>query len=102
MCFKHLLIAGISAVALTGCNTMHSRIGQEDAFFGEAQSYDAAVQTINPEPVYALGGAQPGDSGVKGAGAVRRYRTDQAIVRHNAEAQTTSTTESVSGGSSPR
>ena len=76
MSFKHLLL-GASCVALAGCNTMNSHIGDEDPYLGEAVRYNAAVQTINPDPVYAEGGAQPGDNGDKGARAVKRYRSDR-------------------------
>ena len=47
-----------------------------DPGFGEASKYNQAVQTINPDPVYAADAAQPGDNGDKGAHAVKRYRTD--------------------------
>ena len=47
-----------------------------DPGFGEAAKYNAAAQTIDPDPVYAEGGSQPGDSGAKGTAAVKRYRTD--------------------------
>ena len=60
---------------VAGCNTTKN-IGQEDPALGEAVKYNAAVQTVNPDPVYPAGAAQPGDSGVKGAAAVKRYRTD--------------------------
>ena len=48
-----------------------------DPGHGEALRYDMAVQTINPDPVYPADGAQPGDSGEKGAEAVKRYRKGQ-------------------------
>ena len=75
MSFKHLLL-GASCVALAGCNTWNSHIGDEDPYIGEAVRYDAAIQTINPDPVYSASSAQPGDNGDKGAHAVKRYRTD--------------------------
>ena len=74
MSFKLLLIAAGSMV-LAGCGTMNKNIGQEDPGFGEAVKYNAAIQTINPAPVYAANGAQPGDNGDHGAQAVKRYRT---------------------------
>ena len=40
----------------------------------EAVRYDMAIQTVNPDPVYPEGGAQPGDNGEKGANAVKAYR----------------------------
>ena len=71
-----LLLIGIGCVALGGCSTMNKNIGQEDPAIGEAVKYNAAVQTVNPDPAYQAGDAQPGDSGAKGAAAVKRYRTD--------------------------
>lgn len=75
MSSKLLLIAA-ATVALGACNTMNKNIGTSDPAFGEAAKYNAAVQIINPDPVYPAGAAQAGDSGVKGAAAVKRYRTD--------------------------
>jgi hypothetical protein len=67
----------VSAVmALAGCNTANSHIGDEDPFMGEAVKYNAAIQTINPTPVYSAQSAQPGSNGAKGQAAVKRYRTD--------------------------
>ena len=50
--------------------------GSLDAGFGETVKYNAAVQVINPDPVYGPDGAQPGDHGEKAANATKRYRTD--------------------------
>jgi len=80
---------------VAGCNTTKN-IGQEDPALGEAVKYNAAVQTVNPDPVYPAGAAQPGDSGVKGAAAVKRYRTD--AVKQVEVMQTTSGTS----GGTPR
>jgi hypothetical protein len=87
-----LLAAG--AVALAGCNTAGTHIGDEDPFMGEAVKYNSALQTINPTPVYPATAAQPGDSGVKSQAAAKRYRTDAV------KAVETSTTTSGSSGSS--
>ena len=62
----------VPALLVAGC--VNEPIGQRDAGFGEAVKYNAAVQTINPDPVYAEGGALPGDSGDRAAKAVERYR----------------------------
>ena len=75
---------------------MKKNIGQEDPALGESVKYDAALQIINPDPVYPAGAAQPGDSGVKGAAAVKRYRAD--AVKPVEVMQTTSGT----GGGTPR
>jgi hypothetical protein len=64
---KAMLLLGGSALALAGCAPV-------DAGFGEALRYDMAVQTIDPDPQYPEGSAQPGASGVKGQKAHERYR----------------------------
>lgn len=94
MSFRHRLIPLAALLALGGCNTANSAIGSGDTRFGEAVKYNAAVQTINPDPVYAADGALPGDSGAKAAAATKRYRTD--AVKSVEEIKTTS------GGSSSR
>ena len=91
---SRLLLLAAGTIALGACNTMNKNIGQEDPGLGEAVKYNAAVQTVNPDPVYPAGSAQPGDSGVKGAAAVKRYRSDG--VKQVEVMQTTS------GGGSPR
>lgn len=45
-----------------------------DPGFGEALAYDKVAQTVNPDPQYPADGAQPGDSGAKGAKASEKYR----------------------------
>ena len=97
MSSKILLIAG-AVLALAGCNTVNKNIGTEDPGMGEAFKYDTAIQTINPDPVYGADSAQPGDSGAKGAGAAKRYRTD-AVKQVEA---VSSTQSSSGGGGSPR
>jgi len=76
MSFRIALVA-LGALSLAGCNTMYTHIGDEDPGTGEAVAYDAAIQTINPAPVYGAQGAKPGDNGQVGAMAVARYRTDK-------------------------
>lgn len=73
---KHAALLAAALFALSGCNTMHKHIGEDDPYFGDAVKYDTALQTINPDPVYPPSAAKPGDNGDKGAHAVRRYRTD--------------------------
>jgi type IV pilus biogenesis protein CpaD/CtpE len=75
MSFRIAIALGAIAM-LCGCNTVNQNIGSEDPAFGEAVKYNAAIQIINPDPVYPPGGAMPGDSGDRGAKAVKRYRTD--------------------------
>jgi hypothetical protein len=86
MSYKLRLILPAACFALAACNTANKHIGEEDPFFGETVKYNAAIQTINPDPVYPEEGAQPGDHGEKGAAAVKRYRTDRV---KEAEAQRT-------------
>ena len=74
---RRLWMTGAAAAALAGCNTANTHIGEESAALGEALAYNAAVQTINPTPVYPPGAAQPGDSGEKGATNVQRYHKGQ-------------------------
>ena len=83
-----------AALLVAGCSTMNKPIGQEDAGLGEAVKYNAAVQTVNPDPVHPADGAQPGDSGAKAAAAVKRYRTDAV--------KQVEVMETTGGSSSPR
>ena len=69
-----LLVIAVGTLALGACQT--GPIGSEDPAMGEAVRYNAAIQTINPDPVYPEDAAQPGDNGDKGAQAVKRYRGD--------------------------
>ena len=102
---RRILLLPAVCLAMAGCNTAHKVIGQEDPFLGESVRYNAAVQTINPDPIYPEDGAEPGSSGVKGAAAVARYRNDQVNTRHRTEVSSArsgglSTTEG--SGSGPR
>ena len=94
MSSRLIAIAG-GCVLLAACNTAPlGQAGSLDAGFGEVSKYNAAVQIIDPDPVYAEGGAQPGDNGEKGAAAVKRYRSDQV--------KDTEATRSNSGSGGPR
>ncbi len=101
---SYKVIAAASLLVLAGCSTtspdshLAPQAGSLDAAFGEVTKYNAAMQIIDPDPVYAEGGAQPGDNGDKGADAVARYRTDQVKDTQPAG----STTRSSGGGSGPR
>ena len=83
------LIAGMLIAASSACAPV-------DPGFGEAVKYAAAAQTIDPDPVYAPDGAQPGDNGDKGAHAVKRYRSD--AVKEVQMMETTSGSSSGGGG----
>ena len=76
MLSKLLIATPFAILLLAGCDTLNQNNLSPDPAFGEATKYNAAVQTIDPDPVYAEDGSQPGDSGAKGVAAVRRYRTD--------------------------
>ena len=95
MSSRKLMISALGALTiastLTACNTWNRHIGDEDPYFAEAAKYNAAVQTINPEPVYAERSAQPGDNGDKMQQAVERYRTDKVNERHTKESRVRST-----------
>jgi hypothetical protein len=91
----HALLPVAGFVVLGGCNTTNSHIGDEDPLMGEAVKYNAALQTINPTPVYPPNAAQPGDNGNNGANAVKRYRSD-AVKR----VETMKTSSGSSGGGS--
>lgn len=93
-----LMMLGGAFVGLAGCSAV-------DPGLGEAVRYDMAIQTVNPDPVYPEDGAQPGDSGEKGAKAVEAYRKGQT---KELKIQTTSSagggggSGSGSGGSGPQ
>ena len=81
-----VLIAGTAVLVCSACAPV-------DPGFGDSVKYAAAAQTIDPDPVYAPDGAQPGDNGDKGARAVKRYRTDSVK-----DVRVMSTSNSATGG----
>jgi hypothetical protein len=93
MSSRRIWIAAVACAALGGCNTAYTHIGDEDPGLGEAVKYDAAIQTINPAPVYAADSTQPGSSGEMGAKAVKRYRSGQVY-----QPESMSTTSGTAGG----
>lgn len=95
MSCKRAMVAAVFVAALAACSNGLKETGASDPFLGEAVRYNAAVQTINPDPVYTADAAKPGDNGDKGAAAVKRYRTDKVK-----DVQTLTTTVQ-SGGSTP-
>ena len=102
MAMSSRLIAILPLLALAACETMGQPVNPPpnaslDPGFGETVAYNKAVQIIDPDPIYAETDAQPGDSGAKGAAAVKRYRTDAV---KSVESQTT--TETLSSGSGPK
>jgi hypothetical protein len=65
-CDARLIVAGSLGILSASCAPV-------DPGFSEALRYDMAIQTVNPDPVYPEGGAQPGDSGEKAQKATDRY-----------------------------
>ncbi len=94
-----VLVPMAGLFALAACNTMNTHIGDEDPGMGEAVKYNAAIQTINPAPVYSATAAQPGGNGEVGAKAVKRYRTD--AVKPVESMQTTAGSAAGTSGSTP-
>jgi len=63
---RMLIVAGV-IIGTAACAPV-------DPGFGEAMRYDAAIQTIDPDPVYPANGAKPGDNGEHAQKATERYR----------------------------
>ena len=73
-----LMMAAAAMAGLAACSTAPlPQAGSLDASIGEATKYNAAIKIIDPDPVYAADGAQPGDNGQRAADATKRYRTGQ-------------------------
>jgi hypothetical protein len=64
---RMLIVAGAVLMGAAACAPV-------DPGFGEAQRYDSAMQTIDPDPVYPANSAKPGDNGEHAAKAMERYR----------------------------
>ena len=97
-----LLFAAAGLVLLSGCaHEVLPQAGSLDSEWGEASKYTAAVQTINPDPVYTAADEQPGYHGEKAANATKRYRTDQVKDTQPA-GNTTRRAGGTSGGGGPR
>jgi hypothetical protein len=94
---SRLLVISLATLGLCACSTVHKNIGQEDPGFGETVKYNAALETINPAPVYGPNGAQPGGNGDNGAQAVKRYRSNQVK-----QVESMGTTSGSGSGGSPR
>ena len=83
--FSKVAIAAL-CLSATACTAV-------DPGLGEALKYDMALQTIDPDPIYPPGSAEPGTSGTTNAEAAKRYRTDAVK-----PVQVTTTTTSSTGG----
>ena len=79
---KRLILAAAPALLAAACSTPEPRTDWIDPGMGEATAWNKEIQTINPDPVYHEGRAQPVENGDKAAHAVKRYRTDQVNARH--------------------
>jgi hypothetical protein len=75
-CKRLHLLPMAAAMILVGCDTVHPNHSL-DPGFGETMRYNAALQTIDPDPKVVAGAAMPGDNGAVGAEAAKRYRTDK-------------------------
>jgi uncharacterized membrane protein YgcG len=64
---RMLIITGAVLLGAAACAPV-------DPGFGEAMRYDAAMQTIDPDPVYPADSAKPGDNGEHAQKAMERYR----------------------------
>jgi len=99
---SRVLAAAAGCAMLGACTAAElPQAGSLDSGWGEASRYNAAVQIIDPEPVYTAQGAQPGDHGEKAANATKRYRTD-AVKPIEPASSTSSSGGTGGGGSGPR
>ena len=62
---------------LAACESVDPVSQSHDPGFGETVKYNAAIQTVNPEPVYDVDDAVPGQNGQRAADATKRYRSGQ-------------------------
>lgn len=62
------------ALLASACSTPEPRTEWIDASMGEATAWNKNAQIINPDPVYAADGAQPGANGERASDATERYR----------------------------
>ena len=92
-----VIAVSASLALLAGC-AVNPVSQSADPGMGEAAKYNAAIQTIDPDPVYTADGAQPGDNGEMGASAVKRYRTDAV----KAVSTQTTTSGGSGGGGGPQ
>jgi hypothetical protein len=96
---KARIVILCTAGLLAGCSTTNQEFAPNiGTDLGEATRYNAALQIIDPDPVYTAEGAQPGDRGDMGAAAVKRMRSGQV---KEPEVMTTSSANP-GGGSGPR
>jgi hypothetical protein len=99
---SRLLFAPLALGLLAGCQSTNPAMREADPAIGEAVKYNAAMQTIDPDPVYPENGAQPGDHGEKAANAVERYRKDQVKQVETMKTSTISIGSSTGSGSGPQ
>ena len=89
------LTLSLGACAPFGSEQTHGAFDSAPAF-GEAVKFNAAAQTINPDPVYPEGSPEAGTNGDTARSAAERYRKGQvkAIERES--------TTTVTGGGGSR
>jgi hypothetical protein len=97
------ILAVLSVTVLAGCASVDPVSQSPDPAFGESVRYNAAIQTVNPNPVYPADSSQPGERGDVAQESVERLRTGQTGDRHNSEvssakSSTVSTTTGVASG----
>ena len=90
---RRLIASAALAVAMNACSPV-------DLSLGEAVKYDQAIQTINPDPVYAPGSALPGDSGTHAVTAAKADR--MGTVKPVEKISISGGSGSSSGGSGPK
>ena len=83
---------------LAACDTLDPVSESADPGFGEAVKYNAAMQTVNPEPQYGADDALPGENGARAADATKRYRSGTVKATESQSASGSSS----AGGSGPR
>lgn len=84
-----LAALGLATIGLGACAPV-------DHGYGETLAYVKAAQTVNPDPVYPEGGAEPGDNGDVAAAAAERYR--QGDVKQPKAVRSTSGANGGGGG----
>lgn len=85
---RRIIIGTATALLVAGCTPT-------DITLGNSVRQTMAAQVVNPDPQYDT--ADHPTDGTKGAAAVKRYRTDAVK-----QPDTISTTQSTTGGGSPR
>lgn len=75
MSCNHRAVIVVAAGMLASCETVGENRSL-DPGFGESAHYNAALQTIDPEPRPVPGAMMPGGNAGPMGAAIKRYRTD--------------------------